>query len=143
MRGRNNDTSVCPVGDDGHFRARGCAESYVDDIGAAGEQRTFHQIGDQFARNAGIATDDDSRFFIMATGCDETHVGCGEFYDIRRRKIFFYRASDRSADARNGFDECHGFCGFSFGKVDVASTKKILIFEVNILLLCQIYKTKK
>ena len=112
VRGGEDDAAVGLAGDDGHLGAGRGAESDVDDVGAAGEQRTLDQIHDQFARQAGVAADDDGEFLARIAACDQARIGGREFHDVERRKVLASGASDGATDSRNGFDKRHVTFGF-------------------------------
>ena len=107
MRCGNDDASVGPLGDDGHFGPRRGAESDVDYVGTAGQQGAFDQIGNHFTRNTGVASYDYGKFFAGIPLGDQTCVCSSEFHDVGRRQVFGLCPAHRAADTGNGFDECH------------------------------------
>ena len=53
-----------------------------------------------------VAADDDPQAALFALA-QKTDVGSGEFHDVERGQIVARAAADRTADTRDGFDECH------------------------------------
>ena len=106
VRGGNDDAAVGLVGRDGQLHAGRRAEPHVDHVGAAAEQGALDQVAHHFARKTCVAADDDPQAALFALA-QKTDVGSGEFHDVERGQIVARAAADRTADTRDGFDECH------------------------------------
>jgi len=106
VRGGNDDAAVGLVGRDGQLHAGRRAEPHVDHVGAAAEQGALDQVAHHFARKTCVAADDNPQAALFALA-QKTDVGSGEFHDVERGQIVARAAADRTADTRDGFDECH------------------------------------
>ncbi len=146
MRSGDDDAAVGPVADHGHLGSGSGAEAHVDYIRAAAQQRALDQVVHHLARDAGVAAHHDSQSFAVVLLCHEAHVCRRKFHHVDRREVLSDRAADGSANTGDRFNECHRFmkvkkiiCQYTYIKEILVFS---LIFDVNILLLCQLKKLK-
>ena len=138
VRRRDDDAAVGLLRYDGHLGAGRGAEPHIDHIGAAGQEGSLHQIGHQFARNAGVAAHDYGKFFARIASGHQPGISRGELHDVGRGQILALGSSDGSANTRNGFDKRHIPTCLSIPISKRNFCSEVLLFDVNILLLCQL-----
>ena len=112
MAGGQDDAAVRAGEDDGQFGRRGRSETALHNIHAAGDEGAADELLDHRTADARVASDDHFvAFSAVGNGpplLQAGAVGIGEFDDIDGRERFAGGSADRSADAGDGFYQCHG-----------------------------------
>ena len=91
----------------GQFDRGGGGQSDIDDIHPAAAERTFDDRGGHFAREARIAADYDLQPASRMLSFEPFGISRCEFYEIQRGEVVAGRSADGSANAGNGFNQCH------------------------------------
>ena len=112
VRCRKDDTSICLFKHHCHFRCRSGSKTCLHHIHTAGNQRSADKLLHHISGKTGILADNNFISFAVSFRTTLSHllaVSVSELYNVERRKPLARSAAYGSADAGNGFDQCHIF----------------------------------
>ena len=107
VRRGDDDTAIGLLRNHGHLRTGRGTKSDVDHIHARGQQRTDHQIGDQFARQTGISAHHNPHATIRIALGHQPSISRRKFHNINRGQVLALHSANRTADTRYGFNQGH------------------------------------
>src|SRR5882724_639310 len=106
MAGCDNDAARGLFSRHGQLHGGGSGQAQINDIQSKRAQGACHQAAYHLAADTAIPADHDLLSFSL--GEDEASKSSRELYNIRWGQVFAWSASDRTSDAGDALDQCHG-----------------------------------